>query len=132
MSDNPTEDFLEHYGVKGMHWGKHKSSGSSVEVARKPAKAPINQDKLSAARKDLYSGLKKTYSNKHGNVSKAKAGAVITAGLLGSTAANQIVGVQMMRSAGYSKGKSVAMGILGGAPGAALAIELKARKMARA
>ena len=28
MSD-PTEEFLAHFGVKGMHWGKHKSSGSS-------------------------------------------------------------------------------------------------------
>jgi hypothetical protein len=130
MSDSPTEDFLEHYGVKGMHWGKHKSS-SAVEV-HKPGKAPINKDKLSAARKDLYGGLKAQYSNKHGKISKTKAGAMIATHLLSGTIATQVVGAQMMRSAGYSKGKSLAMGIVGGAPGAALAIELKARKIARA
>lgn len=130
MTDS--EAFLEHYGVKGMHWGKHKAKGgSSVEVAKHPAKAPINQDKLKAARKDLYSGLKKQYSNKDGHVSKVKTGGMIAAHLLGSTLATQVVGAQMMRSAGYSKGKSLAMGIVGGAPGAALAIELKARNIAR-
>lgn len=126
MSD-VTEDFLEHFGVKGMRWGKRSDGGSSVEVAKK-SKAPIDKDKLSAARKDLYKGVKQSYSGKSG---KVKGGAVVAATLLGSTVGSQVLGAQMMRSAGYTKGKSFAMGFVGGAPGAALAIELKARKMSR-
>lgn len=133
----PTDNFLEHYGVKGMHWGKHKSGGTSsgsgsgtVAVVSKPGgKAPIDKAKLSAARKDLYSGVKQHYKS---NGQKVLGGAAIAASLFsGGTVGTVVVGSQMMRGAGFSKGKSVAMGLIGGAPGAALAIELKARKMAR-
>lgn len=120
----PTNDFLEHYGVKGMHWGKHKSS-SAVEVARKPS---TNKDKLKAARKDLYSGATAHYKTKAG---KVELGASIASSLIGGSVGSSLVGARMMRSAGYSKGKSVAMALTLGAPGAALAIELKARKMAK-
>lgn len=37
MSDNKVEDFLSHYGVLGMHWGKHKVQPSTVSVARQPS-----------------------------------------------------------------------------------------------
>lgn len=121
------DSFLEHYGVKGMHWGKHKSS-SAVEV-HKPGKAPINKDKLHAVRKDLYKGAAAHYKTKGG---KVEMGASIVASLLGGSVGSSVVGARMMRSAGYSKGKSVAMAMTLGAPGAALAIELKARNMARA
>lgn len=125
MSDSPTEDFLEHYGVKGMHWGKHKSS-SAVEV-HKPGK--VNKDKLVSVRKDLYKGTADHYKTKAG---KVELGASVVASLLGGGVGSAVVGARMMRGAGYSKGKSVAMGLIGGAPGAALAIELKARKIAKA
>lgn len=124
-----TEDFLAHYGVKGMHWGKHKSSsGKEVEVSR-TKKAPIDKDKLRAARKDIYSDVKAGMSSKG---QKTLTGAAIAGTLLGGgPIATQIVGAQMMRSAGFSKGKTVATAILGGAPGAVLMIELQARKNAR-
>ncbi len=127
MSD-PTEDFLEHYGVPGMKWGKRKSSGD-VEVSKKVPRNPIDKDKLKAARKDLYDGVKTHYKS---NGQKTLAGAAIAASLwTGGTSGTVVVGAQMMRGAGFSKGKSVAMGMLGGTPGAMLAIELKARKMSR-
>jgi hypothetical protein len=124
-----TEDFLAHYGVKGMRWGKHKSSsGSAVEVAR-PKKGPIDKDKLRAARKDLYDDVKASYNGKQ----KTLAGAAIATSLFtGGTVGTVVVGAQMMRGAGFSKGKTAATALLGGAPGAVLMIELQARKNARA
>ncbi|QFG09118.1 hypothetical protein PBI_SPORTO_10 [Arthrobacter phage Sporto] len=124
---DPTDDFLAHYGVKGMRWGKRKA-GTDVEVSSKSKKAPIDSDKLSAARNELYKGTRDRLKTKGG---KAVMGAAVVTTLLGGPIGSQIVGAQMMRDAGYSKGKSLTMGIVGGAPGAMLAIELKARKMAR-
>lgn len=122
-----TEDFLAHYGVPGMRWGKRRSS-SDVEVSRKPKKAPIDKDKLKAARKDLYDDVKASYNGKQ----KTLAGAAIATSLFtGGTVGTVVVGAQMMRGAGFSKGKTVATAILGGAPGAVLMIELQARKNAR-
>jgi hypothetical protein len=113
------DDFLAHYGVKGMRWGK-----------RGTKKGPVDKEKLKSARKEIYGDVKKYYNNSKS--AKVTAGAAVATSLLtGGTTGSVVVGVQMMRGAGFSKGKSIAMGALGGAPGAALAIELKARKMAR-
>lgn len=122
-----TEDFLSHYGVKGMRWGKRQSSGD-VEVSRKPKKGPIDKDKLRAARKDLYGDVKSSYNGKQ----KTLAGAAIAASIFtGGSVGSVVVGAQMMRGAGFSKGKTAATALLGGAPGAVLMIELQARKNAR-
>lgn len=121
-----TEDFLAHYGVKGMRWGKRQSSGD-VEVSRK-SKGPIDKDKLRSARKDLYGDVKASYNGKQ----KTLAGAAIAASIFtGGSVGSVVVGAQMMRGAGFSKGKTMATAILGGAPGAVLMIELQARKNAR-
>lgn len=47
MSD--TDDFLAHYGVKGMRWGKRKAESSSDD---KPEKKPMDPEKKQAI-KDL-------------------------------------------------------------------------------
>lgn len=124
----PTDDFLAHYGVKGMRWGKRRA-GTDVEVSSKPKKGPIDKDKLKAARKDLYDDVKSSYNGKQ----KTLAGAAIATSLFtGGTVGTVVVGAQMMRGAGFSKGKTAATALLGGAPGAILMIELQARKNARA
>lgn len=59
------EDFLEHHGVVGMKWGKHKSKsdsssgGGSKAVAK--VKAPeqkVDKLKLKAARKEIRGDVK--------------------------------------------------------------------------
>ncbi|QFG09304.1 hypothetical protein SEA_SLOOPYJOE_9 [Arthrobacter phage Sloopyjoe] len=123
----PVEDFLQHYGVKGMRWGKRKAS-SDVEVSKK-SKGPIDKDRLSEERAKLYGGVKKRYE---GRGQKVLAGAAIASSVItGGTTGSVVVGAQMMRGAGFSKGKSVATALIGGAPGAVLMIELQARKNAR-
>lgn len=127
MSEPVVDDFLQHYGVKGMRWGKRQSSGD-VEVSKK-SKGPIDKEKLSAERAKLYGGVKKQYES---NGQKALAGAAIAGSLVtGGTLGTVVVGAQMMKGAGFSKGKTVATALLGGAPGAVLMIELQARKNAR-
>jgi hypothetical protein len=110
MNEEALDNFLMHYGVKGMKWGKHASKADY-------------KSSVKSHRKELYKGLGETYSKKR-NIGVLGAAAFAGAG-------TQLVGAQMMRSAGYSKGKSFAMAMIGGAPGAALAIELKARRMAK-
>ncbi|WNN94513.1 hypothetical protein SEA_LEWANDO_9 [Arthrobacter phage Lewando] len=112
MNEEALNDFLMHYGVKGMKWGKHASKADY-------------KSSVKSHRKELYKGVGQVYK------SKKQVGFAVAGTLLGGGAGSATVGVQMMRGAGYSKGKSLAMGLLGGAPGAAIAIEVKARKMAK-
>lgn len=113
MNDEALDDFLAHYGVKGMKWGKHQSKDDFKEAVK-------------ANRKELYKGVGDVYK------SKKQVGLALAATILSSPAAGQaVIGTQMMRGAGYSKGKSIAVGLLGGPTGAVIAIEMKARQMAR-
>jgi hypothetical protein len=107
MSD-VTDDFLAHYGVVGMKWGKH---GSKKEF--KGAKKAI--------RKEMYKSA--------GASIKANKGKTVAAALL--IGATQTAGFTMARAAGHSKGKSAVIGLLGGAPGGMLAINIAAKKAAR-
>jgi hypothetical protein len=127
-----TEDFLAHYGVKGMHWGKHKSGGTVEKLSRtdkQVAKADYKA-KVKEARKDIYGDVKSGMSS--GKQRTLTGAAIATSLLTGGSTGSVVVGAQMMRSAGFSKGKTMATAILGGAPGAVLMIELQARKNAKA
>jgi Flp pilus assembly protein TadB len=108
------DQFLEHHGVKGMKWGKHQTKADYKSA-------------VSSNRKEIYKNLGNTWKS-----DKRQAGAAIASNLLLSPATGSaVVGIQLMRAAGYSKGKSLAMGLIGGTPGAMLAVEVKARKTAK-
>lgn len=113
MSEN-TDLFLAHYGVKGMKWGKH---GSKAEF--KTAKKAI--------KKEIYAQTKHNLIGK-GNMQKGK---TTVAALFGTPGLSSKVGYDMSKAAGYSKGKSLAIGLLGGAPGGLIAANIAANKMAR-
>ncbi|QED11512.1 hypothetical protein PP914_gp021 [Arthrobacter phage Qui] len=114
MSD-VTDDFLSHYGVQGMKWGKHKAGGGSGSGGG------TNKAAVKEARKDMYKSA--------GAHIKANKGKTVVAALL--TGGSATVGYNLARSSGLSKGQSVAVAALGGAPGGMLAIEISARKSAR-
>jgi hypothetical protein len=108
------EDFLEHHGVVGMKWGKHKAGSGGSGGGKSAAKT-----ERKAVRKEI---LKDAIASTKAHKGRAAASLI----LVGPSAT---AGMQLARSAGHSKGASVAIGLLGGAPGGVLAVHLAARKM---
>jgi len=125
------DDFLEHFGVVGMKWGKRNgssdsSSGGSAKSA-KLTRGGIDKAKLKSARKDIRNDVKERLV---GN--KKKKGAMAAIAIIGGApGASLAVGIASARSAGFTKGQSLAIGFVGGAPGALLMSEMRARKTAR-
>jgi len=115
-----TDDFLAHYGVVGMKWGKRSGGGGGDKSAMKAKRKEI--------RKEAYGNAKADFKAHKG---RTIGGSVAATLLLGPAGTSTVVGAQLARSAGYGKGKSLAIGLLGGAPGGILATELKVRKIAR-
>jgi hypothetical protein len=113
MSD-AVDNFLEHHGVPGMKWGKHKN------------KADFKAEKKSI-KKAIY---KQTGQNLWGKGSHQK-GKTVAAAIFGTPGISAKVGYDLSKAAGYSKGKSLAIGLLGGAPGGIIAANISAGKMAR-
>lgn len=109
-----TDNFLEHYGVKGMKWGKSGAKGGGG--------GSVNKAKVKAARKEIYGGAKQNLFG------KGQKGKTVASALLGTPGASARVGYALAKSAGYSKGQSLAVGLLAGAPGGVLAAELSARR----
>lgn len=112
MSDNPDDYSLYHYGVKGMRWGK-TTKKTGVE--------------RSADRKKIRSEFKSSFSAKTGK-DKVAMGSQVAYSLMGGAGASQVVGYKIAKAAGYSKGKSLAIGVLGGAPGGLIASEIAVRR----
>ena len=120
-----TDEFLMHYGVPGMRWGKRKSSGE-VETTRSERKVERaeNRQALKTARTDIYKSASKGLWG-----TKTRAGVTVaTALLLSPAVTNMRVGYELTKAAGYSKGKSLATGILVGTSGGIIAAELSARR----
>jgi len=119
------DDFLEHHGVKGMKWGRRTSKTTRVARGR--------------ARKQLREEYSKNFNDRYDVVTPGGKGqrtrnALRTAAIVPDfmlVAYGPYTGTQMARSAGYSKGKSAAIGILSGAPGAAVAAEIRIHRVAK-
>lgn len=91
-----------------------------------------------ADRKEVQGHLKSNYSlkNKTGKINTAAtSGGIIAGTILGGPGgailmAERSAGISIARSAGYSRGSSVAIGLLGGAVGGVVASEIAVRNRA--
>lgn len=111
------DDYLEHYGVKGMKWGVRRSDEqlSAAKSARKTERAKATQDTTDYMNKNKARNL----------------GAIVGASVLGTPlVGGAVAGAQIARASGYSRGKSVAIGVLGNVPGGIIAAEVQVRKRA--
>lgn len=115
------EDFLAHHGVKGMKWGKRKAP-DAVKAAGKAAR----KTERSAIVKNLG-----TQFNTKSTSGRVRTGATVAGALLATPVANIYMGAKVTRASGYSKGASVAVGLIGGTPGALVLAEVSARSAAR-
>lgn len=97
MGHVETDDFLEHYGVKGMKWGQR----TGVQSTRKERRAAFK-----TARKEQAQRNKSFLKSRSGG-QKAKAFALDMATFGGYTTH------QLARSQGYSRGRSAALSTMG-------------------
>jgi len=156
MLYSEVEDSLSHIGVKGMKWGHRKAEGSTsaspthpvrtailggaigTAVAKKrsetsPADRKVYRSSVRAARKVVL-GEARSYAMNH---KALNAGSVVVGMILGgpigaTSVAGGAASANIMRSQGYGKGKSLALGYLGGPIGGIVVTELSARKLAKA
>lgn len=115
---NDTDAFLQHYGKKGMKWGvTTKSPGAQA---------------YSGAKKEQGARLKNQFMKTDSNGQrKVSAGKVAGYSALALVSGGSSITAQYARSAGFSKGKSVAIGLLAGPAAGVVISELKVGKNAR-
>jgi hypothetical protein len=69
------DDYLEHFGVKGMKWGKHKSSSSSSSSAPKKTRSELralNKEARAKGRAENKAALQKERDAHDAKVEKAR------------------------------------------------------------
>lgn len=120
MNDADVEDFLEHYGVKGMKWGVRRDMRKLNKASRAKDKAK-RQSEIDAARKRLGSGKNKEA------LKKAKAQYKIDKYEIGSREARKLVDKHKEKirsdyetSKQLKNGKEVALAMVIGQEGVAL------------
>lgn len=125
------EDFLAHYGVKGMKWGQRKSgtgAPSARQVAKTEKKAAKTADKATrkAGRREIASNLNKEFDLKT-SAGKKRTGLTAASAILAGPATNIYMGAKIAQAAGYTKGQSAVVGLVGGAAGGLAVAELSVR-----
>lgn len=109
MSD--VDDFLAHYGVLGMHWGTRKAESRATRRSNKDA----HNAAIKTARHDILSeALRKESLGKH----------IVGSFLTGTWYSSSVI----IRDSGYSTGKSVVAGFLGGPFATMIAIDIRAHE----
>ncbi|ADD81016.1 gp018 [Rhodococcus phage ReqiPoco6] len=115
METLDAEDFLAHYGVKGMKWGQTRSKSDLVKAR-------------AAGRREFGSNLKDRYTKtgKYGQTKIKKTKAVGTVADIMLTG-GMYTGVQIARSGGFTRGQSAVIGMITGPVGATVASEIRVR-----
>lgn len=120
IGDGSYEDYLAHYGVKGMRWGKRGAGGSSSGTA---SAAPASKSQqIKAARKKI-----RDTANKHSRGEyDAQMGTTAKARQKGrENAAKALKELEKMQTDGtgklagkYTRGEKITVGLLYGVTGA--------------
>ncbi|WIC89908.1 hypothetical protein SEA_HYDRUS_17 [Gordonia phage Hydrus] len=115
MTSSDVQDFLEHYGVKGMKWGVTRHNPQGVRPTRKMVRQVTKE-----TRKEHREMNKAEWKSKSGG-QKAKTLALDMATMGGYTAS------QLAKQDGYSRGKRTAITLMGG-HGASYVREVRIQK----
>ncbi len=125
MSDD-VDDFLAHYGVKGMRWGKRNASTIAEAAGLSSGKAPLNKqgqlkrpDYVRSVMLGSWSNSKKRYTDPQALKTRTAAGKLFAAALIGSVGASALAGAaSMSKSASTSAGLAIASQMLSKGAGA--------------
>lgn len=98
-----TEEFLEHFGKKGMKWG----------VNRLDRRVNINAASR-AGNDQVGENFRARYVKKNADGTKSVKKAKVAAGVVDTFALGFYTGTQITQAAGFTKGQAVAISMLGG------------------
>ena len=102
MSELTVDDFLEHYGVKGMKWGVTRHNPQGIQPTRKMVREVTKETRKEHAKANREAWKSRSTGN------KAKTLAFDMATMGGYTAS------QLAKEEGYGRGKRTAITLMGG------------------
>lgn len=120
----PPGNHLEHFGVKGMHWGHHKAKDVGGSAPSKPKKKPTTKEIHAARQRQFAREVKLQNLESDYYLATTKKGRLKTQQLMNEVGEDYLNGKDAKIAARYTTGEKWLVGIGLGLTGASAALAI--------